>query len=37
MREYTGRHILIVRSIFDDLEKTVKAKGFKHPDFWDRE
>lgn len=26
---------LTIASCIDSLEQTVKAKGFKHPDFWD--
>lgn len=26
---------LTIASCIDSLEQTVKANGFKHPDFWD--
>jgi hypothetical protein len=34
---YFGHFAKLTSSIVDDLEKAVKAPGFKHPDFWKRE
>jgi hypothetical protein len=36
MSELSWRNEALTISVVDDLERAVKATGFKHPDFWDR-